>query len=378
MKNEDALYLRIYKKLLLDIQEGKYETDRLPTEKEIAQQFYVSRITARKAVEKLADNGIVVRISGRGTFVRNGQQLSHLLPVSANLKPLVALVMGGYSPSFGLEIANAAVHEAEEQGIHLIVKDTGNDQACEFKILEELRQSGVHGIIVQPAHGEMYSRWLINAAFDRYPIVLIDRFLPGIDLPFVGIDNERLSEMATNRLLAAGHRNISLITLEDETTSTLKARMEGFTWALNRHKIPVNRDLWLTGLTGLARGQDKNSNESYEQYMAQIVRHMRAHPEITAVFSTEYLVSQLAYTALTQNGYRIPEDYSLVGFDSGEAGLHADYIAYVRQPQEEMGRTAVQMICTLLRGEQPEKKRFILDGVWVSGKTIASRIPTEA
>ena len=370
MKNEDALYQKIYQTLLSEIQEGKYEHDRLPTEKELAEQFYVSRITVRNALKKLEDNGIVIRIAGKGSFVRKARQLpGGGTRIRRRVMPLVGLVMGGYSHSFGLEIANAAIQEAEKQGIHLIVKDTGNDQAREFKILEELRDSGVNGIIVQPAHGEIYSRWLINAVLDRYPIVLIDRFMPGIDARFVGVDNEGLSEMATNRLLEAGHRQISVITLEDETTSTLRARMEGFTWALNRHRIPVNRELWLTSL---ARGvRDKNSAEAYEQYMVQILRHLRAHPEITAIFGTEYLVSQLAYNALTRDGFRVPEDYSLVGFDNGAAGLYSDLLSHVRQPQAEMGRAAVQMICAMIRGEEPERKRCIIEGTWEQGQTIA-------
>ncbi len=375
MKNEDALYQMIYQKLLTDIQEGRYEDQRLPTEKEIAQQFFVSRITVRRAMELLVAHGIVVRIAGRGTFVRKSQHLPALAGNQPKPRPLVALVMGGYSSSFGLEIANAAMQEAEEQGIHLILKDTGNDQAREFKILEDLRQSGVDGIIVQPAHGEIYSRWLINAVLDHYPIVMIDRFLPGIDAPFVGVDNEHLSELATNRLLDLGHRNICLITLEDETTSSLKSRMEGFTWAMNQHRIPVNRELWLTGLTRWARTEDKNSPESHEQYMAQILAHLRAHPEITAVFSTEYLASQLTYTALTKAGYRVPEDYSLVGFDCGAAGLYADMLSHVRQPQEEIGRSGVRMICSIIRGEAPESTHLILDGTWVRGETMAPPRP---
>ncbi len=375
MKASEALYRQIYNHLLAQIKDGVYEDKRLPTEKEITEQFFVSRITARKALDRLAADGMVVRISGKGTFVRKGKSI---LPGPAQRQagmPLIALVMGGYSSSFGMGILNAAIDQAEREGVHIILKNAGNSQAREFRILEDLKRSGVDGIIVQPAHGEIYSQWLINAAFDHYPIVMIDRFLPGIDMPFVGVDNERLSETAANHLIEAGHRNICLVTMEAETASTLKARMEGFKWALNRHKIPVNTDLWLTNLAKRMRDENKNSEEAYAFYTQQIVRHLKAHPEITAVFCTEYLVSRLVYKAIEKSGMRVPEDYSIVGFDGEESGMDEGFLAHVRQPQSRMGEEAVKMVCAMIRGEKPENQHLMLDGEWVEGRSVAEPSP---
>ena len=371
LKKNEALYLQIHAQLLAEIREGKYETSRLPTEKELTEQYYVSRITARKALEKLASDGVVVRISGKGTFVRKS---SHILsgPVQAprSGKPLIALVMGGYSASFGLDIMNAAIEASEEEGAHIIVKNAGNDQAREFQILSSLKDSGVDGIIVQPAHGEIYSQWLINAVFEHYPIVMIDRTLPGIDVPFVGVDNERLSEKAAGKLIEAGHRNIALITLENGNTSTLKARMEGFKLAMNRHQMPVNTDLWLTGLATRLKGTDKNSREAYDFYIQQIGKHLRQHPEITGFFCTEYLVSKLVYTALAKLGMAVPGDYSIAGFDGG--GEDSRLFAHVLQPQDQMGRVAVQMVSALIWGEKRDQPRRLLEGTWVPGHSIAA------
>jgi GntR family transcriptional regulator len=52
------------------IYQGSYKPgERLPTEEELCQMFDVSRITTRKAVDMLVDEGLVVRQPGRGTFV---------------------------------------------------------------------------------------------------------------------------------------------------------------------------------------------------------------------------------------------------------------------------------------------------------------------
>lgn len=68
------LYSQIAGAFLSAIREGRYrDGEKLPSEKEICDLYGVSRITARKAVQELADMGKVERKQGKGTFVVSGQ-----------------------------------------------------------------------------------------------------------------------------------------------------------------------------------------------------------------------------------------------------------------------------------------------------------------
>lgn len=68
------LYSQIAGVFLSAIREGRYrDGEKLPSEKEICDQYNVSRITARKAIQELADMGKVERKQGKGTFVVSGQ-----------------------------------------------------------------------------------------------------------------------------------------------------------------------------------------------------------------------------------------------------------------------------------------------------------------
>lgn len=68
------LYSQIAGSFLSAIREGRYrDGEKLPSEKEICDLYNVSRITARKAVQELADMGKVERKQGKGTFVVSGQ-----------------------------------------------------------------------------------------------------------------------------------------------------------------------------------------------------------------------------------------------------------------------------------------------------------------
>ncbi len=379
MKSGDTLYRQIYDRLMEDITNGVYaQGKQLPTEIEVAKQFFVSRITSKKALTKLADDGIIVRIPGRGSFVKKDCAIPVIAKAKEMAAPIIALVMGGYGSSFGLDIVNGAVDMAEELGMHLILKNTGNDQKRESKILKSLMAAGVAGIIVQPAHGELYNEVLLNAVYSKYPIVMIDRSMSGIDVPFVGVDNVRLGRQAVSRLIGCGHRNIALLALEDDHSSSLKERMQGFLEAFADSRLAVKRDLWLTRISDHVKARGMNGSDSavHETYVDAIAAHLMHHPEITAVFGTEYSASKAAWDAVRRIGKKVPEDISIVSFDfdSGYLGLHL--LSHIKQPQSGIGSCAVKVIGDILRGKAPEGRSFLLEGEWVEGNTMAP--PKEA
>lgn len=64
------LYAQVEEQLKRDIENGVYKkTGKIPTEAELADQYKVSRITVRRAVEDLVNQGLVEKKQGKGTFV---------------------------------------------------------------------------------------------------------------------------------------------------------------------------------------------------------------------------------------------------------------------------------------------------------------------
>src|SRR5690242_6467544 len=77
------LYEQLYQYILDEVKNGRLKSgDRVPSEKELAAQFHVSRITSKKALESLVQAQVVERIRGKGTFVLN------VLPDLENLNKL--------------------------------------------------------------------------------------------------------------------------------------------------------------------------------------------------------------------------------------------------------------------------------------------------
>jgi GntR family transcriptional regulator len=95
-RDHSPLYLQLSRKLGDSIREGKYAVhDALPSERLLAESLGVSRVTARKAIDLLAEQGLIVRRQGSGNYIapRIEQPLSRLSSFSEELS------RRGYTPS---------------------------------------------------------------------------------------------------------------------------------------------------------------------------------------------------------------------------------------------------------------------------------------
>lgn len=183
----------------------------------------------------------------------------------------------------------------------------------------------------------------------------------------------KLSRQIANELFRRGHRNIALVMLEDDYSSSLKDRSAGFIEASLEAGVPVRKELWCRRLVeeAQAAGLDKNDPASYEVYVQAIAEHLKRHPEITAIYGTEYTASMAAWDAARKIGRKIPEDISIVSFDfnTGSLGFHT--LTHVEQPQQELGALSVQVLVDILRGNEIKQRLSLMDGKWVEGDSLS-------
>lgn len=73
------LYKQLKDLLLGEIREGKLKVNqKIPTELELSEQFQISRMTVRKALAELVDEGILAKKQGKGTFVQEEKMVEDL------------------------------------------------------------------------------------------------------------------------------------------------------------------------------------------------------------------------------------------------------------------------------------------------------------
>jgi len=96
VRTPTPLYLQLADKLSMAIREGRYRADEaLPSERVLSDSLKLSRVTARKAIQRLVDRGLIVRRRGSGNYIapRLEQPLSRLTSFSEELR------QRGFKPS---------------------------------------------------------------------------------------------------------------------------------------------------------------------------------------------------------------------------------------------------------------------------------------
>lgn len=115
------LYQQIYHNLKTAIQDGTYKTDeRIPSEAELSEEYGVSRITVRRAIEDLCSDGYLVKMQGKGTFVGKPHIMRRLSQRRATKSFTEVCGEAGMTPGAHLvdrRIVPARPHESEFFGM---------------------------------------------------------------------------------------------------------------------------------------------------------------------------------------------------------------------------------------------------------------------
>ncbi|HEY0827697.1 MAG TPA: GntR family transcriptional regulator, partial [Bacilli bacterium] len=265
MQNDRVpLYLQIQEYFKEQISsKNLLENDRIPTEKEIMEQFNVSRITVVNALSGLAQEGWIYRIPGRGSFVKEGkyepkQSLLTELPdrytpttaLEANTpnKRTIGLVMTTIGDYFAIRLLRGITQALNDSDFQLIIMLTFNSQEREQYAIKELARMGVEGLLIFPSDGEVYNEEILALKIKGFPFALIDRYLPGIETNIVCSDGSLGAQLAVSHLWELGHRDIVLCADVPVPTMTVEERISGYMKELKARGGMINPANILTNL----------------------------------------------------------------------------------------------------------------------------------
>lgn len=165
----------------------------------------------------------------------------------------------------------------------------------------------------------------------------------------VGIDNEQAAYIAIRYLINLGHRNIAIVIGEENDLGVSWYRLKGYRKALIENNIEFNTNNLLVG--------DYNSNRAYEVSREFI----RKNKDVTAIFCISDVMAIGVAKAIVDEGLRIGDDISLIGFDGMDVSkFYNPGITTVMQPRIEMAKRSATLLLDLLEGKA-ENQHIILD-----------------
>ncbi len=158
----------------------------------------------------------------------------------------------------------------------------------------------------------------------------------------VSVDDFKESYKMVDYLCNQGHRKIALISASMDDVSIGKLRFEGYKKALADHGIEFNE--------GLVRCM-KDDLESYSMKNGYVVTKelLESDEEFTALFAISDSLAIGACKALFDAGKKIPEDYSVAGFDGVDMSYYYNpSITTIRQPVENIAEETIKILFDLI------------------------------
>lgn len=228
-------------------------------------------------------------------------------------------------------IVQAAQAEARNNGYFIL---TGSAQS-EFDVpplLNEMLHRRVDGLLVINPRDDYRFRHLLPVIEAETPVVYIKNTPENEPVSAVCLDDLTGGYLATQYLLSLGHKSIVTI-LGPENEECTKNRLAGYMQALHDLKTGVDQRLILQG------------DWSAESGKSAISKLMGYQFHFTAIFAQNDRMALGAIRALRENGKKIPEDVSVVGYDDLPLTAYVNPpLTTIRQPIERFGQIGVQLL----------------------------------
>ncbi len=317
--------------------------------KDIAQQAGVSVMTVSKVLRDAPDISAPTKARVRALANQMGyvpDSTAQSLRTRTS-KFFGVVIPAATDPTFA-RILLALEERAFELGIELILSHSLNQEGREEVCIQRLLARRVDGIFIWPAHRmRPDARIFQTLAERRTPVVIL-----GPPAPFcrqfvsVGTDDLLASYSATQHLLQLGHRKIAYFTGPNAAIWS-QERYEGYRRALREAHLEVDERLVF------------QAGSTIEDGAAAALQFVNESTQATAIQAVNDTVAIGCATTFLQQGVRIPQELSIVGFGNI---MTSEYfrvpLTTLREPKYRLGIAAMDLMQKLLRGEPVEARRM--------------------
>lgn len=252
----------------------------------------------------------------------------------------LGLVISDVLNPYFTALARSVEEAARALGYSVIIGNADERSDLQDHHVRTLLDRRIDGLLVSPADGG--SPQILDAARGGTPMVFVDRWIPGVDVPVVRADGCPAVRDLVAHLYRLGHRRLAIIAGPAATT-TGSERVEAFREALAEYGLPLP-----DAHIGQGDFQADSGRRATEAFLG-----LPDPPEV--VFAADNLMALGALDAIRARGMRVPHDIGLAAFDDIPWFVHTDPpITAIAQPTGELGRAAVRALVDLIEGRPPQ------------------------
>ena len=248
---------------------------------------------------------------------------------------ILVFMVEDISNSFFSKLARIFEDIAYDKGYKVIFCSNENDDEKSSELINLFKFRQVDGFVIVPSPGIKDTiNELLN---DNIPVVLLDRFIEGLDCNSVVIDNEQAAFDATLHLIHNQFKNIGFITTASDQTQ-MQGRLSGYDKAVSENnlksislQIPFNE---------IYKGKGK---EYVKNFLDQ-------HPDLDAVFFATNYLAQSGLEVFKENNPALISELGIIAFDDNDMfKIYSPAITSVAQPLVEISTKIMEVLLPLLK-----------------------------
>ena len=261
----------------------------------------------------------------------------------------VGVVFSNASEYAAPAILRALNETLSPQGYVLKVRDAGNSQTKEEKILKAMIAAKVDGIIIEPSKSQMLCKHMdLYRLLDKkeIPYLFIRSSYPQmVDRPKLLVDDRRGSYFVTRHLISTGRKKIVGLFKADDASGYERHR--GYVEAIQETGRVYKPELviWF------------HSEERFKRPVLALSQMLKKYPDCDAVVCYNDAMAGAIIQYLKGSGYSVPSDIAVTGYGNyAPCGTDDIRLTSVEIPYDTMGRSAGAMLLELMSESGSEKK----------------------
>ena len=254
--------------------------------------------------------------------------------LQAGRTSMLGLVVPDVSDPFFGRLAVSVERAADAEGYGVVLSSSGVAPGRDVRHFDLLRSRSIDGLVY--VTGEVRREDELRRLAGSHPIVLADESSPELaGIPFVGADHAEGGRQVGRYLRDLGHSDVAVVTGPRGLRSA-EERVAGFGEVLP--------------------GAAVIDGDFTEQLAAERTAALLARGRVpTAVFASNDVMALGVIDAVRAAGLSVPGDVSVVGFDDIPLARRVvPGLTTVRQPIDEVGRLATEVLVRLMAGQEPD------------------------
>lgn len=279
------------------------------TLKDIAKELNISQNTVSRALRDMPDIGSATTALVKETAARLGYQKNL---AASRLRTNKSLLLGMVITDISNPVFASMIKGAEDTCLKthysLLFGNSNENKEEEHDIITNMLAHGIDGLLLVPS---MKNETLLKKlSEENLPFVFLQRNFDDFEANCVRSDDYEGGYLAAKHLFSLGHRRFLYVAAPMHISSSTQ-RYDGFFAYLNEQGL--SRDcISILECDGTRAGSAK----AMHTWLAQFSGFSRI--PATAIFCFSDYVAYGVYSALARHNLRIPEDFSVIGYDNTE------------------------------------------------------------